>query len=292
MWGEAAERTLFRNEHFLVGEFWCPPESERWREVNEVSPELHVVFPGTSVVIRQLGREPFLTDRNQVLFYNPGQRFLRSLHDQAGDHCYFVELAPEALAELTGQEESFPFAFGPCDPAAFLLRHGAVRRLHEPGPDPLGVEECIAEVLERVCAQAWALHVSKPRPTRVATRATHRQVVEGAKRLLAERLSERLTLADVASALSMSKYHLARIFRSSTGFSLHGYRNQLRLRLALERLADDDVPLAALASELGFVSNSHLTGSFRQAFGVTPSVARGRLGQERRIVEALGAAAS
>lgn len=276
MSGDAAERTLFRNEHLHVGEFWCPPESERWREINEVSPEMHVVFPRTSVVIRQLGREPFLTDRNQVLFYNPGQRFLRTLYDQSGDHCYFVELAPETLAELAGHEESFPFAVGPCDPGAFLLYSAAVRRLREPRPDPLGVEECIAEVLERVSAQGWVLHARRSRPTRAVTRAAHRQVVEGAKGLLAERLGERLTLADLASALSVSKYHLARVFRASTGFSLHGYRNQLRLRVALERLADDDVPVAVLATELGFVSNSHLTGSFRKAFGVTPSVVRGR----------------
>jgi AraC-like DNA-binding protein len=277
MAGDVVERTLFRNDHLLVGEFWCPPESERWSEVNEVSPALHVVFPRTSVVIRQLGSEPVLTDRNHVLFYNPGQRFLRSLHDRGGDHCYFVEVERSALAQLVDHdEEVFPFGIGPCDPDAFLLQHEAVAHLCEPEPDPLIVEESLMEALARVCTRAWSFHRRRPTAERASTRATHRKAVETAKALLAERLGERLTLDEIAAGVSISKYHLARLFRAATGFSLHGYRNQLRLRVALERLSDDDVPLAALATELGFVSNSHLTGSFQRAFGVTPSAARGR----------------
>jgi AraC-like DNA-binding protein len=278
MAGDASERTLFRNEHVLVGELWCPPESERWREVNEFSPGVHVVFPRTAVLIHQLGREPVLADRNLVLFYNPGQRFLRFLHDPDGDHCYFVAIAPEAFAEVAAREwEPLPFAFGPRDAGTFLLQHAVVTELRRPRPDPLAVEEGLVQALARACDQAWALHGRRSRTTRAATRATHRRVVEEAKSLLADRLGERLTLDDVASALNVSKYHLARVFRATTGFALHGYRHQLRLRVAVERLEDDEVSLAAIAAELGFFSNSHLTDSFRRAFGVTPSAVRGRV---------------
>ncbi len=91
--GEAVARILFRNEELLVGEFWCPPQSARWRTLNRVSPAAHVVFPRTRVAIRQVGRETVLADRNLVIFYNPGQRFFRTLRDAHGDHCYFVEVS-------------------------------------------------------------------------------------------------------------------------------------------------------------------------------------------------------
>ena len=62
----------------------------------------------------------------------------------------------------------------------------------------------------------------------------------------------------------------ARVFREETGFSLHGYRTQLRLRLALDALAAGR-EIGELAHDLGFASHSHFTDSFRRVFGVAPS---------------------
>ena len=280
--GDAVERTLFRNEHLLVGEFWCPPQSPRWRTLNEVSPSAHVVFPRVRGAIRQLGREPVLADRNLVIFYSAGQRFFRTLRDARGDHCYFVEVASEGWAALTGEEDGpeLAFAYGPSDPAVYLLQHAAIAHLRELRCDPLVVEENLAEAVVRALADARAFHGRRRRPRRRSTSAAHRNLADEAKELLGERLGERLTLAEIASGLCTSKYHLARVFRASTGFSLHGYRNQLRLRVALERLADPETRVSTLAHELGYVSHSHLTASFRQAFGLTPSAARG--GSARR----------
>ena len=69
-------------------------------------------------------------------------------------------------------------------------------------------------------------------------------------------------------------FHLARVFKARTGFSLHAYRNQLRLRAALERLAEPGVDLIDIALDLGFSSHSHFTDTFRRSFGKTPSVVR------------------
>jgi transcriptional regulator GlxA family with amidase domain len=67
----------------------------------------------------------------------------------------------------------------------------------------------------------------------------------------------------------------ARSFRRHTGYSLHGYRTQLRLRAALERLADGDEDLADIAGAVGYSSHSHLTASFHRVFGAPPSAVRG-----------------
>jgi AraC family transcriptional regulator len=283
MTGEAVVRTLFRNGEMLVAEFWCPPESERWRETNETPSCVQIVFPRTPVVIQRLGREPVLADRNLVLFHNPGQRFLRFLRHPDGDRCHVIELEPEAFGAAVAWEWApLPFAFGPRDAATFYIQHALVSALRGPRADPLAVEEGLVTLVARACAHAWALHERRSASVRTATRAAHRAVVEEAKGLLADRLGERLTLDELASALSVSKYHLARVFRAETGFSLHGYRLQLRLRVAVERLEDDDAPLAEIACELGFLSHSHLTDSFRRAFGVVPSAVRARRSLRRR----------
>ena len=276
MQADTINRTLFENERLLLGEFWCPPESRCWHGLNSVSAAPHVIFPRTPVTIRQLGREPVVCDRNHVLFFNPGQRFFRSLRSRDGDHSFYVELAPELMFSL-GRLTSFPFAFGPCDPSVFLLQRLAVRHLREESPDPLLVEECMTEAVAQALERASSFHGLRAKG-REATWAAHREIVDQTKELLAARFRERLTVAEIAGAIGVSRFHLSRVFRSCTGFSLHGYRNQLRLRAALERIADPHTLLPALAAELGFSSHSHFTAAFRESFGMAPSDLRGRVG--------------
>ena len=47
---------------------------------------------------------------------------------------------------------------------------------------------------------------------------------------LSEHYAEPATLEDLADAVSSSPFHVHRVFRAQTGFTLHEYRNQLRLR--------------------------------------------------------------
>ena len=54
-------------------------------------------------------------------------------------------------------------------------------------------------------------------------------------------------MSEIAASLAVSRFQLSRIFREWTGFSLLGYRNQLRVRAALDRLSDPNARLSALA---------------------------------------------
>jgi AraC family transcriptional regulator len=82
-------------------------------------------------------------------------------------------------------------------------------------------------------------------------------------------------MSEIAASLAVSRFQLSRIFRECTGFSLLGYRNQLRVRAALDRLSDPNARLSALAGELGYSNPSHLTAAFRNSFGLLPSELRG-----------------
>lgn len=105
--------------------------------------------------------------------------------------------------------------------------------------------------------------------------------VARAKRLLAETADReaRLSLHEVADAVSRSPFHLARSFRQQTGLSLHQYRQHLRLAAAMERLVEGDADLAGIAHDLGYCSQSHLGAVFRREVGVT-------LGEARRTLAA------
>ena len=71
-----------------------------------------------------------------------------------------------------------------------------------------------------------------------------------------------------------SVFHLCRSFRRATGLTLHDYRDEVRLRLALERLEGGERDLSRLALDLGYSSHSHFTAAFRRSFGAPPSSMR------------------
>jgi AraC-like DNA-binding protein len=273
---DTISRVLLVTDGLLLGEFWCPPHSERWHSLNSVSAEPHVIFPRTPVTIRQLGREPAICDRNQIVFYNPGQRFFRSLRSRTGDHCYYVELSPELMRRLAGGSTSFPFSAGPSDASVFLLQRLAVRQLKEPEPDLELVERALTLALETAIERGRRFHELRAEQ-RESTRTAQREIVDHTRVILDARFRERLRMAEVANSLDVSRFQLSRFFRSHTGFSLLEYRNQLRVRAALDRLPDSETRLSTLAAELGFSNPSHLTAAFRESFGVLPSELRGRI---------------
>ena len=87
-------------------------------------------------------------------------------------------------------------------------------------------------------------------------------------------MSEAVTLDDVAAAVNASPFNFSRIFQQQTGMPIHRYLTVLRLRAALELIADPHADLTGVALDLGFSSHSHFTDVFRREFGETPSAVR------------------
>ena len=86
--------------------------------------------------------------------------------------------------------------------------------------------------------------------------------------------SENLTLARVARAAGVHPVYLGQIFRQEFGETLGEYLNHIRVRAAAAMLANSDLPLSAVAVDLGFYDQSHFTRIFRQLTGATPGAFR------------------
>jgi len=285
----ATETPLLTTPALTVGEFHCPPGDASWRETNVIGDRAHVVFPRRPVVIRQLGREPVLATPNHAMLYNPEQAYRRELHGDRGDESVFVSLPSESLERLAA--EGAPVLDGgtrirlthvPTDRRTYLLQHLLVRHLHAASSDLLDAEEAAT----RLVLRALAGPAPERKAARTRTAAAHRTLAEAAKSEVAADPAARVTLGELAARLHTSPFHLARVFRAETGFTLAGYRQALRLRTALERLPLSERDLTALALELGFASHSHFTASFTREYGVPPSAVRD--GRQARTLLASG----
>ena len=244
-----------------LGEFRCPPGSPLWRTTNCIGAGHHVVFPSHPVRIRQPGGPEFVTSPNHVVLYVDGDEYDRRPVGGFGDECTYLVVDDHVL------ERPFRRGLGTL-PTALFLRHRRLLARRRAGPlEPLELEELAVAVL--TCAD--------PSYDDLAGRP----LAERAKELLACRYAEPLRLAELAALLGTSPFHLARTFRACTGWTLHGYRTALRLRAAVDRLADPAADLAAVAADTGFASHSHLTDTFRQQTGATPSALRRELARAR-----------
>jgi AraC family transcriptional regulator len=96
-------------------------------------------------------------------------------------------------------------------------------------------------------------------------RAMNRVVIH-----IEENLGESLTLSTLAAVACVSRFHFARMFRLSTGYSPMAYVLRRRVERARLQLAQGYQRLSELAAELGFCDQSHFTRIFRRMTGFTP----------------------
>jgi len=94
---------------------------------------------------------------------------------------------------------------------------------------------------------------------------------------LHDHVDSEVSLADLSAMARMSRFRLTRMFQKAYGMPVHAYHLQLRLAEARTRLARGQ-SIAAVASDLKFVDQSHLHRRFKGTFGITPGQWRGAHG--------------
>lgn len=285
----ATERILLATEALAIGRFRCPPEDVRWHRENWIGPRHHVVFPQRSVLIEQDGLEPVLADANHVVLYDPGRTYHRELVSPDGDVATYLVVSEPLVRSLLGARGSRAPRFGRPElalaPEPLLRLQLLVRGITAGSIETLEAEEVALEILEGIVGGGHGVGAGQgTTAARSRTRTEHRRLVLDARRLLVERFTEPMSLADLGRAVGASPYHLARLFRAETGQSLAEYREQIRLRRALERLTTpgSEPGVAFVAAEVGFGSHAHFDTRFRRTFGRAPREVRAAVRGSRR----------
>ncbi len=89
-------------------------------------------------------------------------------------------------------------------------------------------------------------------------------------RYLDANLAEDLDIGSLAERFFISKYHMMRLFRQETGYTIHTYLCQRRL-LHARSLMEKGMPATQAAYRSGFRSYSSFTRSYARHFGTTPT---------------------
>jgi AraC-like DNA-binding protein len=191
-------------------------------------------------------------------------------HPACGEVCTVITLTPGLWRSMAG--EAPLTRLHAYTTARMELAH---RRMIAAAADPgYALTEQLLDLLAELLSQA-AVHARR------WTTSADRTMVDQARAAIAADDPEAARLTSLAGRLGVSPYRLSRVFHREVGVSLTQYRNRVRITRALARLEAGEPSLAALATDLGFADQAHLTRTVRDHLGHTPAALRRLLSDPR-----------
>lgn len=106
---------------------------------------------------------------------------------------------------------------------------------------------------------------------------TEKEVPEVVKKVLLyirQNYEKELDNTSIARRFGYHEFYLNRIFKQSTGQTLHKALLAERIRVASVLLQGTDLPIETISSEVGFVDRSQFCTAFKKHTGVTPTAYR------------------
>ncbi|HSE11554.1 MAG TPA: AraC family transcriptional regulator [Rudaea sp.] len=278
----SVERILRRTPLIGVGEYRCPVDHPQFAGGGPQKCP-YIAFSRSSVRLIPNRGPPEVCTPNTVNLYDVGDGYTRRAVSKEGAICDWIAVAPELLREIAdyvnpaanGSSHVFSRAVAPIAPRTFLAQRTFFCSLQQNATiSQLEIEEYAIRLVERVVEEtarfSRKLASSRTQSNR-AVAARRREMIEETKCVLAREYWNQFPVAELARRVHCSPGYLSRSFSRVSGFTLHGYQQQLRLRAALQLLCESRFNGSGIALQLGFANHSHFSDVFKTKFGVTPT---------------------
>jgi len=169
-----------------------------------------------------------------------------------------------AMSELTGRSQRLPIfthvrVDDPWAARNILALHKAILG----GADVMESESLFIHTLAQLIKRYGGT------PSIEQKLGNEKQVIQKARRHIDEHFAEGVSLSLLAQHVSLSPYYLLRAFCAEVGMPPYAYLESVRVQHT-QRLIEAGKPLAEIAAEVGYSSQSHMTHRFKKVIGVTP----------------------
>lgn len=133
---------------------------------------------------------------------------------------------------------------------------------------PFGCELRLTVLLQEI----WLLLLeNRSQGTAVShSRRQEHAVVQGILSYISRNFSQRVTLADISRAVSLSGSECCRVFKKVTGDTIFSCLKSYRLARSMELLRGTQLSVSQIAYDAGFCSTSYFIEVFRAQKGITP----------------------
>lgn len=161
------------------------------------------------------------------------------------------------------------------DTLASALALQLVKELHK----GRGSDERFMAMLAPLMLEQIYRALTTPETRGFNPRHVHFSRLQSVLAYIRDHLGDELSVSVLAEQAAVSVAHFRRLFQEAMGTPPHRYVLATRLEQARKLLAVTRLPIAQIAEECGFSSQSHFTASFRIAHACTPAQYRGQLQQ-------------
>jgi AraC-like DNA-binding protein len=209
-----------------------------------------------------------LTPPGGVILINPGAVHTGEAVDRKGFELRSLYPTPslmeKSVFELTSRSHGLPFFKEVRIDHPWAMR--SVLSLHQALLEGVSDLECESRFLS-------TLSLLIGRYADVSSDNGHlgheKKAIQQACRYIDEHFAQGVSLSELSQQVSLSPYYLLRVFRAEVGMPPYAYLESVRVRQA-QHLIENGKPLAEVAAEVGFSSQSHLTRRFKKIIGATP----------------------
>ena len=195
-----------------------------------------------------------------VGFNPPDEEHSNVIHN-TGARFFIVEISPkwlERAREVSAKlNDSVVFRGGLLAYLGLQLYHEA-QRCDE--ISPLAVEGLVLNMLAE--SARYCANMPDGAPPRW---------LEQARELIRARFAESLAVNNIAQDVGVHPVHLSCMFRKYYHCTVGEYVRQLRVAYACREVSQTEIPLAQIASAVGFYDQSHFTRVFKRRMGMTPA---------------------
>lgn len=128
-----------------------------------------------------------------------------------------------------------------------------------------------------LAAHLISSYSTAPRPLPQPAKGLPAPLLRRLLSMIEDRLSEDLSLTELAKESGLSESHFTSLFRLSIGLSPHRYIVQRRVERAQSLLQSTKLSINEIATTVGFYDQSHLTRQMKRVLGLTPKYIREHL---------------
>lgn len=251
---------------FGISAVSCRADHTRW-SAPEVRADYRVVLVRRGLFRRRAAGVSADVDTTLAYVGVPGEEESFA-HPAGGDVCTSISVTPRLWRSLAG--DSGPTARTIyIDPRIDLAHRRLLTAARTDDVDYATAEELLG-LLSTVVSRG----TTGPTPLGNASVDRDRSLVAAAREAIAEGDPSADTLFALADSLGVSPSRLSRAFPRHLGVSVTRYRHRVRIGRALDRLEAGETSLSALAADLGYADQAHLTRTMRQYLDHTPTALR------------------
>lgn len=258
---------LFHSDQVKLGHFQCAADNQYFSVTESLNNDVFVFVRNPLWFRRNQGNFQFVGP-GAILLHRAGTCVERRQAGICGDDAYWFGLRPDIFLGLLQRYGLNETEMGDALVATPRLRYQIamlVTDIEAGHIERRDIETHVLQLLMQIC------HARVSRKT-VGRSDRHRLVADRARAFLDNRLSETVTVRDVAAAADTTPFHLCRVFKEQVGMTVHSYKTCQRLGQVVDCMATgDSADLTKLAHAAGFSSHSHLCRVFQRYLGLPPS---------------------